>query len=98
VSGERPKKGVRYALDRGELSDAHVRYEGFVHLPDADVPVSVRVDLPALEVRWEIAPGSGDAERIKRLGTMAGALVRAAVRSATAASIPPPRRIVRWRP
>jgi hypothetical protein len=92
VSGERPKTGVRYALERVELTESGVTYKGFVHLPAADLPIEVEVELPSLRVHRVLA------EAGKKLETMAGALVRSAVRSALAQGTLPPRRIFRWRP
>lgn len=106
----RPTAGARYVLERdpagGEVGE--VVYRGFVHLPDADVPIEVRVRARGEEGGSvaPLAPGVArvDAEAIPaggprpaELERMAAALVKAAVRSAGSADRDPPRKIVRWR-
>jgi hypothetical protein len=88
----RPSAGVRYALEKAEETSEAVRYRGFVHLPDADLPLEVRVDLPGGATHAEVGPG-GTAEMEKA----AAALVRAATKALVAAGGPLPRKIVRWR-
>ena len=109
----RPRCGARYALEffdegssaqgaeapAGESGKAGALvYRGFVHLPDADVPVEVRIaEGGAAQASVEAGaipaggPSPADLER------MAAALVKTVVKSAAVADRPPPRRVVRWR-
>ncbi len=88
----RPSAGARYALEKAEETAEAVTYRGFVHLPDADVPAEVRVELPGGAARASLGAG-GTAEMEKS----AAALVRAATRASVAAGGALPRKIVRWR-
>ena len=118
----RPSVGARYVLERAgeggeggegeeerEGGRAEIVYRGFVHLPDADVPVEVWVGARGEEEEGRGAPLTPGGARVEagavpaggpsaaELGRMAAALVKAAVRSATSGNRPPPRKIVRWR-
>jgi hypothetical protein len=92
----RPATGVRYCVERDPAHDSpgEVVYRGFVHLPDADLPVEVRVALPAGATRATLT-GAGEAR--PDLEKAAAALVRTATKPAVAAGTSLPRRIVRWR-
>jgi hypothetical protein len=92
----RPAFGARYAVDRvdGEPG-ADVLYRGFVHLPDADLPLVVRVGEAGATAVVE-APSAPPPARAE-LERAAASLVRAAVRAPLAEARTPPRRIVRWR-
>src|SRR5262245_44806952 len=85
----RPASGARYVLERASETAERVVYSGFVHLPDADIPISVEVALPGGGTRAEV----GEPE----LGRVAAALVRSATKSAVQAGRALPRKIVRWR-
>jgi hypothetical protein len=88
----RPTAGARLSVEKTAEDAGAVRYEGFVHTPDADVPADVRVELPGGAVRVTLGPG-GSAEMEKT----AAALVRAATKALVAAGAPLPRKIARWR-
>lgn len=91
----RPVSGVRYVLERASVEADHVAYEGFAHLPDADVPLSARVALPAGAVT--VAPGVTDHPRAAELAKTGAALVRAATKAEVSAGRALPRKIARWR-
>jgi hypothetical protein len=98
LSGLRPTAGVRYALERAEVTSTSVAYAGFAHLPDADVPLDVRIALPGGAVQASARPAPGVTEaRAADLAKVASALVRAATKSEIAAGQALPRKIVRWR-
>jgi hypothetical protein len=108
LEGIRPRSGARYELERtgadpepstgGEGGRAStVIYKGFVHLPDASIPVEVRLDLPAGEARATLGEGSEGGETKKEMERLAAAFVRSATKSAAASGYPLPRKIVRWR-
>ncbi len=92
----RPSSGVRFAVDRvdGEPGP-EVVYRGFVHLPDADLPIVVRAADSGVTAVVEADPGG--ARSRADLERAAAALVRAVVRAPIAEGRRPPRRIVRWR-
>lgn len=73
-------------------SETTVSYRGSVHLPDADVPIDVTIDVPGGAVRATLGEG-GTPELTKT----AVALVRAATKALVASGAPLPRRITRWR-
>jgi len=92
----RPTAGARFVLERAdEKADETVEvlvYRGFVHLPGADVPAEVIVELPGGATRATLGEGgSADLEKT------AAALVRAATKGRGAGGSPLPRKIVRWR-
>jgi hypothetical protein len=104
----RPTAGARLVLEKAEEEEGIVIYRGFVHRPDADVPVEARVALVHVGGGPPKPPGSsvvvtlgegGDAETEK----WAAALVRAATKGAAdrlasaSAGATAPRKIVRWR-
>lgn len=98
ASERRPTSGVRYALERTHVDPAQVTYEGFAHLPDADVPLVVYIELPAGTVRATATPLDVVPEaHAAALAKTAGPLVRAATKSEIAAGHALPRKIVRWR-
>ena len=80
-------------------------YRGFVHLPEADLPLWVQIDLPSGATRASLSEGSSSAEPRPTLepsadlalAKEAAALVRSATRTAVAAHTALPRKIVRWR-
>ncbi|APR77348.1 Hypothetical protein A7982_02695 [Minicystis rosea] len=88
----RPTAGARFALEKADETSEAVIYRGFVHLPDADVPATVTIELPGGATRTALGEGgSTDLEKT------ASALVRAATKALIAAHSPLPRKIVRWR-
>lgn len=97
-TGPRPSSGARYALEHCPEETGAVVYRGFVHLPDADVPVEVRFgEGGAAQARVEAAaiPAGGPAPA--ELERAAAALVKTAVKASASADRPPPRKVVRWR-
>ena len=96
----RPTTGVRYAVERSAVDGRAVIYKGFAHLPDADVPLVVRVEEEGADGRTNVvakvdeAGFVGDGPAIERA---AAALIKAAARGARDAGRTLPRRIVRWR-
>jgi hypothetical protein len=106
ASQKRPTAGVRYALERADDDGAATIYRGFAHVPDADLPIEVRVEQPSGEpgvvdrssVRASIdAAAAEGGHDVPGLEKAAAALVKAAARAARDAGRPLPRRIVRWR-
>ncbi|HZF56035.1 MAG TPA: hypothetical protein VE093_45790 [Polyangiaceae bacterium] len=110
--GMRPRSGARYELTRVEdepepaaSADADgsgeragtVIYRGFVHLPDAAIPVEVKLLLPAGDARAELGEGSEGGAARKEIERLAAAFVRSATKSAAASGGSLPRKIVRWR-
>lgn len=109
----RPRSGARYELQRvegaedeaagsgGDVAGAGANiliYKGFVHLPDARIPVEVRVELPGGDARASLGEGGGEGEASrKEIERLAAAFVRSATKSAATAGSSPPRKIVRWR-
>lgn len=94
----RPTAGVRYAVERMRVEPTEVVYEGFAHLPDADVPLTVRVEMPGGAVRATVAPSEVVTEqRAADFAKAVTALVRAATKAEVAAGQALPRKIVRWR-
>lgn len=94
----RPTTGVRYVLERKIAGAEEVTYEGFAHLPDADVPLVVRVALPGGAVSATAsAIASIDEARAAALAKAVTPLVRAATKAQAASDQPLPRKIVRWR-
>jgi hypothetical protein len=87
----RPSNGVRYVVELAEQTESRVRYQGFAHLPDRDLPLSVEVDLPGGATRASLSDGPPELEKA------AAALVRSATRAPVAAGAALPRKIVRWR-
>ncbi|MDI1452010.1 hypothetical protein [Polyangium sp. 6x1] len=104
ASQRRPTAGVRYALERADDEGASgATYRGFAHLPDADLPLEIRVEQPSegsaegrasVTARIDGAAEGVDVASLEKAGT---ALVKAALRAARDAGRPMPRRIVRWR-
>lgn len=95
----RPSSGARYVLDRTDEAQGEIVYRGLVRLPDADVPVEVRVaestGVATATVDQTAVPHGGP--RPEDLSRTAAALVKSATKSADAHARRPPRRIVRWR-
>ena len=87
----RPSAGVRYVVERAEQTETRARYQGFAHLPDRDLPLSVEIDLSTFASKASLSGGPPELEKA------AAALVRSATRAAVAASSALPRKIVRWR-
>ena len=95
----RPTSGSRLVLEKAEESGETLTYRGFVHLPDADVPAEVRVDLarppgapPGTGVAVTLGPGgTGEMEK------WVASLVRTATKGGGGAGGSPTRKIVRWR-
>lgn len=100
--GIRPRTGARYELTlaepggEGEAGDAGASiliYRGFVHMPEASIPVEVRIE--GGEARASLGEGGGeDRNEVERL---AAAFVRSATKGTAASGLHPPRKIVRWR-
>jgi hypothetical protein len=92
VSDPKLTAGARFEVTRVvDEASGGVVYRGFVHLPEGD---------RALEVRLDAATGAASAEvegGDEKLASQAAALVRAATKSALAEGAAPPRKIVRWR-
>jgi hypothetical protein len=100
ASQKRPTVGVRYAVERGGENGAVVIYSGFAHLPDADLPLVVRVEHDETGGRTNVVAKVDDAGNVADgagLERAAAALVKAAARGARDAGRSLPRRIVRWR-
>ncbi len=92
MSATRPTAGVRVVVERAEDDgEAAFLYRGFVHLPDRDHALEVRLERPGGAATAKVE--GGDA----KLEAQAAALVRAATKSAIAEGAAPPRKIVRWR-
>ncbi|MFT3764239.1 MAG: hypothetical protein QM820_01765 [Minicystis sp.] len=88
----RPTAGARFVLEKAEETAEAVIYRGFVHLPGADVPATVTIELPSGATRAALGEGgSADLEKT------AAALMRAATKALVAGGSPLPRKIVRWR-
>lgn len=97
-SNARPSAGVRFVLERKSVEPELVTYEGFAHLPDADVPLVVRIALPGGAVSATgSAAASVDDARAAALAKAVTPLVRAATKAQAAAGQALPRKIVRWR-
>lgn len=100
ASQKRPTAGVRYAVERSGDEENIVIYSGFAHLPDADIPLVVRVEHDGSDGRAnvvakvECVEGVADGPALERA---AAALIKAAARGARDAGRSLPRRIVRWR-
>lgn len=91
----RPTAGARFVLELAEETAAAVIYRGLVHLPGADVPATVTLELRDGAVRAARATlGEGGTPDLEKA---AAALVRAATRALVAGGSPLPRKIVRWR-
>jgi hypothetical protein len=106
-AGQRPASGARFVLERtgpiaaeaaaaAESESRELKYKGFIHLPDEDVAVEVKVELPSGATRGVLEGGEGS-ERDKELARMAAAFVRSATKGGAATGGPFPRKIVRWR-
>jgi hypothetical protein len=91
IIGERPESGLRIDVARAPEGEPPWRYRGEAVAPDARFAVEATIT-SAGEVAVE-APGApaGLVERARLL-------LRAAWKHAHADELPPPRRIVRWRP
>ncbi|HMY18584.1 MAG TPA: hypothetical protein PKA58_19795 [Polyangium sp.] len=100
ASQMRPTAGVRYAVEQSAVEGSVVVYSGFAHLPDADVPLEVRVEQAeddgrtSVVARVECAAEVADGPALEKAAT---ALIKAAARGARDAGRTLPRRIVRWR-
>jgi hypothetical protein len=84
----------------GQVAEPRVNiviYKGFVHLPEAAIPVEVRLELPGGEARAALGEGSEGGASRKEIERLAAAFVRSATKSAAASGWPLPRKIVRWR-
>jgi hypothetical protein len=88
----RPSTGARLSVVLSEQTETLAKYRGFVHLPDADVPIDVSIDVPGGAVRATL--GEGGTPDLTKAATL---LVRAATKAELAARAPLPRRITRWR-
>jgi hypothetical protein len=104
ASQKRPTAGVRYAIERASEDETGVVvYRGFAHVPDADLPLVVRVEhdsASGTEGRSNVVAKLDESVAIADVSAIekaAAALVKAAARAARDAGRPLPRRIVRWR-
>jgi hypothetical protein len=88
----RPTAGARLAVEKAEERADAVVYRGFVHLPEADVPAEITIELPSGATRAKLGE-LGTPE----LAKAAAALVRAATKAPLAGGTALPRKIVRWR-
>ena len=96
----RPPTGARLSVEKvspiatGEEgpSASPVVYRGFVYLPDADVSLEARVEMPQGTVK--VALGEGGTAELQKT---AAALIRAATKTEVVNGTPLPRKIVRWR-
>lgn len=92
----RPTAGARFVLEKAGETASAVIYRGTIHLPGADVPAEVTVELPGGAARAVLGEGGSP-----DLSKTAAALVRAATKAmASGAGSAPaswPRKIVRWR-
>ncbi|WP_437693338.1 hypothetical protein [Sorangium sp. So ce176] len=97
----RPSSGARYVLERTDPGGApgELVYRGLVRLPDADVPVEVRIAeaTGAATATVDAAAVPPGGPRPEDLCRTAAALVRSATKSADAHAQRLPRKIVRWR-
>ncbi|MBK9263573.1 MAG: hypothetical protein IPM54_27680 [Polyangiaceae bacterium] len=96
----RPTAGVRYAVERSGEEGSVVTYRGFAHLPDADIPLVVRVEHDDADGKTTVVANVEDAAHVADgpgLERAAAALVKAAARASRDAGRALPRRIVRWR-
>lgn len=92
----RPASGARFAVDRvDDEPGPGAVYRGFVHLPDADLPLVVRVGEAGATATVDAPAASPEARA--DLERVAASLVRTAARAPLAEGRRPPRRIVRWR-
>ncbi|WP_438020647.1 hypothetical protein WMF18_16910 [Sorangium sp. So ce315] len=100
-SAGRPSSGARYVLEQTDAAGApgEFVYRGLVRLPDADVPVEVRVAgaIGAATATVDAAAVPPGGPRPEDLSRTAAALVRSATKAADAHARRPPRKIVRWR-
>lgn len=98
----RPSAGVRYVLERAEETASAIVYRGFAHLPDRDLALDVRIELPSGAAKAQVADRQGSAEDlVGRIEQFAARLVRSATKTSVQTSdkgrATPPRKIVRWR-
>ncbi|AUX42928.1 hypothetical protein SOCE26_043680 [Sorangium cellulosum] len=103
----RPSSGARYVLEqsvdegaqREGRAPGEVVYRGLVRLPDADIPVEVRVaeETGAATATVDVAAVPHGGPRPEDLARTAAALVRSATKAADVHARRPPRKIVRWR-
>lgn len=97
----RPSSGARYVLEQTEVegSTGEFVYRGLVRLPDADVPVEVRIAeaTGAATATVDAAAVPHGGPHPEELSKTAAALVRSATKSADAHARRLPRKIVRWR-
>lgn len=97
----RPSAGARYRVEWVEQDETRAVYRGFVHLPEADLPLEILIELPGGATRASVlsgaaeAPERGPAEL--ELEKEAAALIRSATKAAVASGSALPRKIVRWR-
>jgi hypothetical protein len=101
-TSQRPSAGARYSVTWAEQDARRVIYRGFVHLPDADLPLEIQIDLPGGATRAsfllaEPGPALPAGKEPAELEKEAAALVRSATKTAVAAGSALPRKIVRWR-
>lgn len=100
ASQMRPTAGIRYAVERIGVDGQTVIYSGFAHLPDADVPLVVRVEQDAPDGRTNVVVKMDETSSVNdgaAIERAAAALIKAAARGARDAGRELPRRIVRWR-
>ena len=100
ASQKRPTAGVRYAVERSADEGKVVIYSGFAHLPDADLPLVVRVEQDDADGKTNVVAKLEDTAGVvdgSALERAAAALIKAAARGAKDAGRSLPRRIVRWR-
>jgi hypothetical protein len=109
IVGGRPESGVRIEVERPQSGGPPWRYEGEAATPQGRMRLAAQVEGSG-DVTVELGPLGGPADGGASAGSTAdgGAsaelrervrlMIRAAWKHAEADSLPPPRRIVRWRP
>lgn len=95
LASQVPATGVRYVLTRTREEPEQVTYQGFAHLPEADLQLTAQVALPGGAVQAAVTPP--DHPRAAEIAKSAAALVRAATKAEVTANRALPRKIARWR-
>jgi hypothetical protein len=96
----RPSSGARYVLERADgQGQGELVYRGLVRLPEANVPIEVRISEATGAARAIVDAGAvpDGGPRPADLERTAAALVKSATKAASSGERLPPRKIVRWR-
>ena len=92
IVGPRPESGVRVDAERPLHGGPPWQYTGHAATPDASFPLEANLgEDGSVEVRLPPEAPDGLDEKVRLL-------LRAAFKHAQGEEMPPPRRIVRWRP